>query len=137
MYKGIAHVAYNVTDYDRAMEFYCGKLGFTKHVEMYQDGKLWIQYLRVAPFQYIEIFPDREYDPEAKPSYNHLSVAVTDMKSHRDDLLKKGVEVSEIVKGIDGNYQCWITDPDGNRIELMELMPDGIQWQAEEKIGSK
>ena len=82
-------------------------------------------------------FSGQGYDPEAKPSYNHLSIAVTDMKSHRDDLLKKGVEVSEIVKGIDGNYQCWITDPDGNRIELMELMPDGIQWQAEEKIGSK
>jgi len=28
----------------------------------------------------------------------------------------------EPAKGIDNNYQYWITDPDGNRIELMQIM---------------
>ena len=31
--------------------------------------------------------------------------------------------------GCDGNWQCWTHDPDGNRIELMQMMPDSCQDQ--------
>jgi lactoylglutathione lyase len=31
---------------------------------------------------------------------------------------------------IDGNRQAWIEDPDGNRIEFMQLSPDSMQMQA-------
>ena len=31
---------------------------------------------------------------------------------------------------IDGNRQAWLEDPDGNRIELMEMAPDSLQYQA-------
>jgi lactoylglutathione lyase len=31
---------------------------------------------------------------------------------------------------IDGNNQAWIEDPDGNRIELMEVAPDSLQLKA-------
>jgi lactoylglutathione lyase len=32
--------------------------------------------------------------------------------------------------GADGNFQAWIEDPDGNRIELMQLSRDSMQRQA-------
>ena len=32
--------------------------------------------------------------------------------------------------GADGNWQAWIEDPDGNRIELMQMMPDSLQLEA-------
>ena len=31
---------------------------------------------------------------------------------------------------IDGNRQAWLEDPDGNRIELMEMAPDCLQYEA-------
>ena len=30
----------------------------------------------------------------------------------------------------DLNWQAWIEDPDGNRIELMQMMPDCLQLAA-------
>ena len=41
--------------------------------------------------------------------------------------------------GADYNYQAWIEDPDGNRIELMQMMPDSMQLAAiaRLKAGSK
>jgi lactoylglutathione lyase len=35
---------------------------------------------------------------------------------------------------VDGNWQAWIEDPDGNRIELMQMMPDSLQHQAIERL---
>jgi lactoylglutathione lyase len=32
--------------------------------------------------------------------------------------------------GKDGNWQYWITDPDGNRFELMQIMPDSLHVEA-------
>ena len=32
--------------------------------------------------------------------------------------------------GADGNWQAWIEDPDGHRIELMQMMPDSLQAKA-------
>jgi lactoylglutathione lyase len=31
---------------------------------------------------------------------------------------------------VDGNRQAWLEDPDGNRIELMEMAEDSLQLQA-------
>jgi lactoylglutathione lyase len=43
----------------------------------------------------------------------------------------RGVPLSQAKKvGPDGNLQAWIEDPDGNRIELMQMAPNGLQLQA-------
>ena len=33
-------------------------------------------------------------------------------------------------EGVDGNRGMWVTDPDGNRIEIMEMAPDCAQYEA-------
>ena len=40
------------------------------------------------------------------------------------------VPAAQISNGLDGNRQAWLEDPDGNRIELMEMAPDCLQYQA-------
>jgi lactoylglutathione lyase len=46
-------------------------------------------------------------------------------------LAAAGVGLSQTIRtGADGNRQAWIADPDGNRIELMEMAPDSLQAQA-------
>ena len=37
-------------------------------------------------------------------------------------------------RGVDGNRGMWIEDPDGNRIEIMEMAPDCIQYRAVENL---
>ena len=56
-----------------------------------------------------------------------------------DDVLRqldeRGVALSRPLKlGPDGNRQAWIEDPDGNRIELMEMAADGLQAKAIERL---
>ena len=38
--------------------------------------------------------------------------------------------------GADGNWQAWIEDPDGHRIELMQMMPEGLQANALARMAS-
>jgi hypothetical protein len=37
-------------------------------------------------------------------------------------------------RGVDGNRGMWIEDPDGIRIEIMEMAPNCIQHQAVENL---
>ena len=47
------------------------------------------------------------------------------------DLKKAGIPLAREKKmGADGNFQAWIEDPDGNRIELMQIMPKAMQVDA-------
>ena len=36
--------------------------------------------------------------------------------------------------GADGNLQAWIEDPDGNRIELMQMDPNNMQSKALKRL---
>ena len=47
------------------------------------------------------------------------------------ELADKGVPLTSPLKmAADGNRQAWIEDPDGHRIELMQLSPDCLQLKA-------
>ncbi len=41
----------------------------------------------------------------------------------------------EPVVGLDGNWQAWVKDPDGNAIELMRLSEDSPQYRAARSAG--
>jgi hypothetical protein len=47
----------------------------------------------------------------------------------RENLIARGIAVTEIAVGMDGSKQCWIKDPDSNSIELMEYTPSSLQIQ--------
>lgn len=131
MIKGISHVAFNVSQMEKSMEFYCDVLGFKKAFELKDDeGKPWINYLRVSEDQFIELF---YIEPEkcTKPSYSHLCLEVEDIHEIAERIKSKGISLDiEPVQGKDLNYQCWVRDPDGNRIELMQLHPDSPQKKS-------
>ena len=134
-FTSIGHVAIRVKDIDRALGFYAGRLGFEEMFRLHRDdGRLSLLYLRVTDGQYLELFPDaageRAPPPEAN-GLNHLCLTVADIEAVVRDLAERGVPLSRPVRrGADGNHQAWIEDPDGNRIELMEMTPDGLQAQA-------
>ncbi|MGQ9523924.1 MAG: VOC family protein [Armatimonadota bacterium] len=130
MITHIGHAAFRVRDLDAALAFYCGKLGLTEAFRLYHDsGEVWIVYLKINPNTFIELFPDTNLERHAvSGSYQHLCLLVDDMGATLKDLRSRGLDIQgEPSMGKDGNLQYWLTDPDGNRIELMQIMPGSLQ----------
>ena len=135
MIKGIAHVAFNVTDMSKSLEFYCDVLGFQKVFAIRDDGgNPWIEYLKIRQGQFIELFYAKEAlarGGAAGITYSHVCLEVDDIQAIADRLRAKGLTLDVQPKqGKDGNYQCWVHDPDGNRIEFMQMSPDSLQSKS-------
>ena len=87
---------------------------------------------------FLEIFPGAEND--RAPGWNangvnHMCLTIDDL----DDLLPgdrgQGDQADRAIKAaLDGNRQAWIEDPDGNRIELMEMHPDCLQYKGLKRL---
>lgn len=132
MIKGIAHVAYVVTDMKKALHFYCDQLGFEKVFEIRDDdGKPWINYIKVGKNQFIELFyGNKKAQVQSEIGFSHLCLEVVDIQAVANDLKKKGITLDvEPKQGKDFNWQCWIRDPDGNKIELMQISEQSPQFK--------
>jgi len=132
---GLGHVAIKVTDLDRSLDYYINTLGFPEMLRLHKDdGSVWLVYLRVTDTQYIEVFPGAEND--RAPGWNangmnHMCLTVDDIDAVLAQVATAGIKLLLPLKtAIDGNRQAWLEDPDGNRIELMEMAEDSLQLQA-------
>jgi len=128
----LGHVAYVVTDMEKAQGFYEGILGFRRIFDVNDaDGNPWIVYFKVADGEFIELFYRKnEADKPESPSvgYSHLCLIVDDLKEFVRTIEGRGGELEKPIKvGGDGNWQGWVHDPDGNRIELMQISKDSPQ----------
>lgn len=131
MIKGIAHVAYTVSRMEESLHFYCDVLGFTKAFELQDDqGNPWIVYIKVCENQFVELFYGSPV-PEERQSYSHLCLEVDDIRETAARLNACGITLdAEPRQGKDLNWQCWAKDPDGNRIEFMQMNPASPQKQS-------
>lgn len=140
MIKSIGHAAFNCYQYEKTLDFYTRVLGFEPMFEMHNEaGELWITYLRVSDEVFIELFPKSGEKPTSVPggSYSHLCLEVDDIGLTAKIVAERGAVLDnsgQIRTGKDGNLQVWTTDPEGNRIEFMQLMPDCLQGRAIERI---
>jgi lactoylglutathione lyase len=131
----IAHIAIRARDIDSMVAFYTEKLGFAEMFRLNQDnGSLMLVYLRITDDQYIELFPNGTGDGPAGPQavgMNHLCLTAPDLDATVAGLTERGVTLTRPLQmGRDGNRQAWIADPEGNRIELMEMSPSSRQAEA-------
>jgi lactoylglutathione lyase len=61
----------------------------------------------------------------------HICLQVKSIAATAAELTRLGIPLFRTPKkGLDGNNQCWIIDPDGNRIEFMEMLPGNMQDAA-------
>jgi lactoylglutathione lyase len=126
---GIGHLAIIVSDMKRSTEFYSKILGCKKVFDIEDNnGNPWICYFKVGRNQFIELFyPGKAapFDPTERIGFSHMCFQVEDIHRTEEEIKKNGGVIEKpIKKGKDGNYQCWINDPDGNRIELMQIVSD-------------
>ena len=132
---GIGHVAIRVKDVARTLDCYSCRLDFAEILRLHRDdGRVWLIYLRITDDQFLEIFPDavgERAPPGEANGLNHVCLTVDDLDGIVDQLAERGIPLTQGKKtGADGNLQAWIEDPDGNRIELMQMAPDSLQLEA-------
>ncbi len=148
-YENLAHVAFNIKDMEKALQFYCDGLGLKYAYTVMYDvvygrmkdegapeeilkrfeaflGKPWHVYLEITEGQFLELFYTYGDEPlpgnlSGKCGYQHLCLQVPDIQEAWDEVVSKGIKpTSNIRLGRDNSYQFWVADPDGNRIELMQ-----------------
>ena len=141
MVTGLAHAAFNVKDMDTTIAFYENSLGFKRvfSITRPENGEPWIEYIYAGGGQFIELFygasKDNPYSDD-KIGFFHICVAVDDIHEIWDRIVKSGAPQDDAPKqGADHNWQCWTHDPDGIKIELMQLDPASPQMQFINSIG--
>ena len=134
-FTGVGHVAYVVSDMEKSMEFYRDQLGFKLIYELADEqGKPWLNYLRVKDGSYIELFYGGTKAAKVNhdsAGFLHLCLECDDVYPTVEELRAKGITIDvEAKQGKDKNIQAWIHDPDGNKIELMTIDPKSPQSMA-------
>jgi len=133
---GIAHIAITAKDMEKSLDFYTRVLGFKKVFEIPhpKTGAPWINYLHVGGRQFVELFYHGQKDipfADENRGFNHLCLEVDDIFAFCDHIRQAGCPLDvEPNQGVDFNYQAWLTDPDGVRVELMQIDPKSPHYKA-------
>ena len=120
------HIGLRVADLERSLAFYTG-LGYEVlgSVPETAFGSLTMLKLPRDEFVTIELVHDPGRGEVGAGGLQHLVVQVESMRATIAELAERGIEV-EPPSSPDGSadfWTAWLTDPDGNRIEL-------VQWPA-------
>jgi predicted enzyme related to lactoylglutathione lyase len=82
---------------------------------------------QVGERNFIELFQCKVDRSVEGYSYRHFCLEVDDINVTAPELRERGVEVTEVKMGSDNSWQAWLTDPDGNRIELHQYTRESKQ----------
>jgi catechol 2,3-dioxygenase-like lactoylglutathione lyase family enzyme len=142
---GIHHTGYTVSDLDRSLEFYVGKLGceivaqqekeggYLAAIVGYPDAHVRMAHLRapgaghvIELFEYLSPDGTRADVEPRNVGASHLCFLVDDLPSVHEELRAKGVDTFvsppvEVDTGINrGGFGLYLRDPDGITIELFQ-----------------
>jgi predicted enzyme related to lactoylglutathione lyase len=112
-------VAVPVADVDRAKSFYTEQAGFVAdHDHQVGDDIRFVQL--TPPGSACSIAIGNGVTTAAPGSIEGLQLVVADIDAARQELLDRGVDVSEVQVFPWGSF-VWFSDPDGNRWAVQQL----------------
>ena len=130
-YIGLDHVAINVRDIDRALDFYCDVLGLEAlRVDEFKSGKVTFPSVRVSGGTILDFMPipDSASPPDSEGSgvetMNHLCMVTSEAGfnelTNRLETHAVAVEQGPVTRwGAKGNgTSVYLLDPEGNRVEI-------------------
>jgi catechol 2,3-dioxygenase-like lactoylglutathione lyase family enzyme len=126
------HVGIAVTDYNKSFDFYTKVMGY--HIAFKfppsPDGKPTTTYFQINRDTFLEMAPASAQVPAG---VTHMGIETSDIKSTIAQLRAAGGTVEDMrVSGPTKALLSNIKDPDGIRMELIELTPDSLHKKAEE-----
>jgi catechol 2,3-dioxygenase-like lactoylglutathione lyase family enzyme len=141
MIRRLAHACLETHDLPRARSFYAGVLGLTVQFTFKNDrDEIFGHYFACGDTTFVEIFDHalkaRQWGGEISELKNsgrvsHLCLEVDDIAGTKGTLEARGAKVGAVLQGFDGSLQAWLSDPDGNLIELMEYTPRSLQLRRD------
>ena len=122
------HVAFSVADVERSVRWYREAFGAKKiyHAPA-QNGRPELMFLEFNRSQHVELFAggkNRAPSPADPIGYQHFCVVVDDLEQALEHLAQMDVRPDRKFIGRARQRIAFISDPDGNSIELMEIPPD-------------
>src|SRR5258708_1859918 len=121
--NSLAHVAFRVSDLDKAKQFYA-RLGFESPFQFTDEGKVTESFVKINDEQFIELYP-RTQDSQ-KLGLTHVCFGTSDIESVRLAYVQRGLNPPEAKKGRAGNILFGLHDPEGQLVEYSQYMPDSL-----------
>ena len=119
--KKVNHLTYAVTDKERALRFWEDILGVKRiPSQVNAEHIIWLQIPSGTMIHLIE-----DAGAPSVPSH-HGAFEVDDLEAAARAIQAKGVETTDITTRNDGQRNFFITDPDGNRIEICTKSGFGV-----------
>ena len=123
------HVAFRVADLEASIRWYGAAFGAREAFRArHPDGSTQLVYLEFAPGQFVELFPNGKNPIQPPPDpigFGHFCVLVDDLDAALAHLAQMDVRPTVTPRtGGAGQRLAFVQDPDGNRIELMQIPPD-------------
>lgn len=134
------HIAIRIKDLSKMLDFYCNKIGLKEAFRIFNDDdSVRIVYLHISNEQYLELCLGGKdpliRDDKRSLGVRHICFNVKDLYKTRANLKLKGIIFdSDILSLRDNNLACFLSDPEGNRIELMQIQPGSPHKKFEENL---
>ena len=112
-----------VADIERSLRFYTEQLGFTLDVDVAPaDGVRFVQLTPAGSSCSISLSSGVPMLDKAAPGSSHgVHLVVEDIETAREELIARGIDVSEIIHVGGGVRYADFADPDGNSFLLQEM----------------
>jgi catechol 2,3-dioxygenase-like lactoylglutathione lyase family enzyme len=109
-----------VSDQDRALEFFIGKLGFEKRADTpFGRGDRWVEVAPPGAATSIALVPPREEEPVGIQT--RIGFATEDVDADYASLSAQGVDVDEVMRmGDPVPPMLFFRDPDGNKFMIVQ-----------------
>lgn len=122
------HVAFRVSDVERSVRWYGDAFGAKKiyHVQA-QGDRPELMFLEFARGQCVELFPGGKNmlrSPSDPIGYIHFCLVLDNLEQALEHLAKMNIKPERKFIGRAKQRIAFVSDPDGNSIELMEIPPE-------------
>ncbi len=137
----LGHIAIRVKDIDKMLEFYCKGMGFKEAFRINNDdGSLRIIYLHITDEQYLELCLGGDerpaFDDSKSLGVRHISFTVDNLIKTKKEMEQRGVIFdSDILDTTDHNKNVWLFDPEGNKLEIVQILPDSPHYKFNKDMG--
>ena len=128
------HVALRTADVERIVRWYDEAFGAKRVFHAPREGERQeLMFLEFHKGQYIEIFTNgkpRAEQPADAVGYQHFCLIVDDIDETLKHLAAMNVQPHRPVREGRSHYRiAFISDPDGNLIELMQIRPESAIYR--------